>query len=187
MLGELSSVRSFYSQINKIRSVDTREETIEERENLTLIVGLKCVDKVMMNIFLVVPKAMIAILLWIVGAEFMVFTRDMENLILKALALHFIIMTNVLIFESFFSPVKKDVIRKTKVVEIEGWKSRAWRSWQGEVVKLLVVVMLVVSLHLFYTNELLFQDICWKCSRTCDNACSSVFEHCTKESYFFFI
>jgi hypothetical protein len=187
MLGELNSVRSFYSQINNSRPVYTREETVEERDNMTLIVGLKCVDKVVMNIFLVVPKAMIAISLWIVGAEFMVFTRDMENLILKALALHFIIMTDELIFESFLSPVKKDVIRKTKVVEVEGWKSRAWRSWQGELVKLVMVVLLVVSLHLFYTNELLFQDICWTCSRTCDNACSSVFEHCGKESYFFFI
>lgn len=71
--------------------------------------------KVWLTIVVFLPKLVIAVLLWYIGAGWLTATAGIDNLVLNSLALTFICEVDELIFRTCTSEVAKSCLEKTKL------------------------------------------------------------------------
>merc|ERR1712187_3854 len=119
----------------------------------------------------------------IVGSEFLVYTTNMEDLIIKVLSLQFVVLVDRIFFDSFLAHNKKQDIRRTVISQVQETWHRVSISWIGEMFKFCLVIVLAFLLSLKFRGIMSLHKLCWACSRHCENDCSLAFDYCQDREY----
>lgn len=178
MLGQLSEARTLLVTMWSCPVREARERTIEERNDNVLLAGLMPYDCPIFTATLVLPKSIMAILLWYVGSELLALTRDLSHLLLKAVTLYYVSVIEMEIFSNFLSHSKKEWIMAAQMVQVRGPCCRMAVSWPGEVLKLLSAISLVWGARFMFATETEVRTLCFRCVRICTNECSQAFGYC---------
>lgn len=89
---------NFFADLNKMPLVTVQKEQITEGDNPS-VVGLTIASKLLIILFVVVPKMLIcACLLWL-GCQWLSATRGFESLVMNSVAMAFIVGTDEMLFE----------------------------------------------------------------------------------------
>mmetsp|Transcript_49625 Transcript_49625/g.91594 ORF Transcript_49625/g.91594 Transcript_49625/m.91594 type:complete len:374 (-) Transcript_49625:135-1256(-) len=89
--------------------------TIWECDGNYIITKMGLVLKVWLSITVFIPKLVIGLILWYIGAEWLTATPGVDNLMLNSLALAFICEVDELIFRTCMSQVAKFSLERTKL------------------------------------------------------------------------
>mmetsp|Transcript_32009 Transcript_32009/g.75034 ORF Transcript_32009/g.75034 Transcript_32009/m.75034 type:complete len:362 (+) Transcript_32009:196-1281(+) len=89
--------------------------TIMEQDSEFVITNMGHILKGCLTVCVFIPKFLIAMILWYIGAQWLTATPGVDNLMLNSLALAFICEVDELIFRTCLSEVAKSCVERTKL------------------------------------------------------------------------
>jgi len=117
MLGELKTCMRLWNDLSALPSVPGEasiSNTVLERNGQHEIIGLTCFTRMMLYLFTLIPKFCIAVLLLLIGLQWLTATENFADLILNALALEFVIGIDEQILEFFLPQRCRGNLKATK-------------------------------------------------------------------------
>lgn len=109
MLGEFRSAWRLWRRVMRAPSMpagvlasDMVRTVVVSGRDVSHIVFLNCGTRLMLLLFCVTPKAIVAVVLWFMGCRWLNATQHFDDLILNALALEFIVGIDEVILANFF-------------------------------------------------------------------------------------
>eukprot|EP00415_Alexandrium_ostenfeldii_P003215 UN3215 len=179
-MGQLSEARSLLYCMTCCPVRKSRDQTIEDQNDTIVLAGLLPFDTLLFTLLLVLPKTIVAVLLWYVGTELLSLTRDLAHLLLKAVTLHYVSVIEQEVFNNFLAHSKKEWILNAQIAQVHGTYFSLAVSWPGEVLKLLSTMSLVYAARIIFHTEFMVRTLCFKCVHTCPLKCSHAFDFCFK-------
>lgn len=92
-----------------------RVTIVSVAEDNFVITHMSNILKLWISLTVFIPKLIIAVVLWYIGAGWLTATAGIDNLVLNSLALTFICEVDELIFRTCISEVAKSCLEKTKL------------------------------------------------------------------------
>jgi len=105
----------------------------------------------------ILPKLVIAVLLWYIGCRWLAATQSFSDLILNALSLEFIINIDELVYDNFAPRSLKDWLGSTKILHLVAEPDSQTHAVAGRYIKHLVYVILGLLWSYFYLTA--FQQV----------------------------
>lgn len=112
---ELKQTLYFFWHTMRLDSPLEKRVTILRRESTFVITHLSLQLKVWVSVIVFVPKVIIALVLWYIGARWLTATPGIDNLMLNSLALTFICELDELLFRTCISETSKACLEQTKL------------------------------------------------------------------------
>jgi len=116
--------------------------------------------KLFVLLFILGPHLLISFYVTIVGTRFLASTGDPGTLIMKAMALKFVLMFEKLFYAGFVSEQFQHYIKKAKYVFSRQPERNYWNSWLSTVFKLCVSLFLTGYTWISYTPLLQLRTAC---------------------------
>lgn len=111
-------------------------------------------------VFILLPHLALAFYMTYVGMKFLASTGDPGTLIMKAMALKFVLMFDKLFYSAFLSEQLQNYVRKTKYSVARAPERNYWHSWLVTVFKLMFVLFLTGCAWSSYTHMLKLRMHC---------------------------
>lgn len=115
---ELKQTIYFWGHTMKLPTPSASDDgrvTFLYHEDNFIITHMGCALKIWTTVTVFLPKLVIAIVLWYIGAGWLTATEGIDNLVLNSLALTFICEVDELMFRACISEVAKSCLAKTKL------------------------------------------------------------------------
>lgn len=141
-----------------------------------LIEGISRRDNLIFMMFIILPKSVLCVYLWIVGIEFLSSVPNMENIIIKMFSLKFIFDLDEVLFDSLVSTVVVQAVLRARVIDRTSKVEPAVSGF----VRLLLTTSVPLVMYLLNVPLTQLRALCWSCSRDCDNPCSEAFDYCSR-------
>lgn len=131
MLGEFRSVERLHRDVHSITSLhklvgasvsdmvyEYKQTKNDETTTEYHVVALSWSSRLVIYIFVLVPKLLIVCILTFIGCRWLAATESFSDLILNALALEFVIGVDELIYENFAPQAMQDWVGNTKILHL---------------------------------------------------------------------
>lgn len=116
--------------------------------------------KLFLLFFILVPEVMLVLFTTMVGVKFLAVTGDPGTLIMKAMALKFILMFKKLFYTAFVSQQFDKYMKKAKYQEARQPGKNYWNSWIMTLLKLFISIMFSGSSWSEWNHMLKLRDAC---------------------------
>jgi len=163
---EIKSTVSLTTTILSLERPQGKSVTIWEVDGNYIITKMGPLLKFWLSVTVFIPKFLIGLVLWYIGAEWLTATPGVDNLMLNSLALAFVCEVDELIFRTCMSQVAKYSLERTKLpLPAYTYMPSIWMS-----VEMVVTSVLSLWLAFFYVYH--FQqaipDYRWDLEVVCD-------------------
>jgi len=185
MMGQFKETRTLLSMLMSCPVRDMRSFTLGEVNGTVTIEALMPFDFLFFSLFLVVPKGIVAFLVWFGGARNLALADNFMDLLFRAVCQHYITCLESQVFANFVDHNKREWVSRVRVVQERNACRRILLSWPGEVGKLCLALLLLGITYLCYRNTVQIRDLCFQCVHSCPNTCVADFPStCTNSSIF---
>jgi len=111
-----------------------------------LIVGTSGILRHTLLLVISLPKLVLGIWVTWVGCKFLILTRTTGTLVLKSVALQWFVMIDELLFKSYMSEQKKDLMKKTSIA-YRSFKDDTWATYGNTVARMSIVLLLHSTIY----------------------------------------
>eukprot|EP00931_Biecheleriopsis_adriatica_P078270 TRINITY_DN51727_c0_g1_i1.p1 TRINITY_DN51727_c0_g1~~TRINITY_DN51727_c0_g1_i1.p1 ORF type:complete len:357 (-),score=67.09 TRINITY_DN51727_c0_g1_i1:139-1209(-) len=159
MLSELLDTNQLRGRLCSIRR---RQHAHEEMIDEHVLVCLDRQSLIAIYIAVLIPKVIVGITTWWIGSRLIVYGRTVTFVILKGLAMQFIVSIDELLSTYFSSVYTQELFDVLKMQWPRKGAGRSWRMWANSLLKVILVASLT-GLYLF-----VFEGKLPQLRRSCD-------------------
>lgn len=144
----------------------TRSRSTHPMIQSNIIERLPTGMKIALIILIHLPKIAIAVLVALLGTDFLYTAHCPGNVVIKALALQFIVMIDELLYGAFSTPFLKKRVTKTKL-KSELLHTPMLDEWLGGMVRIAATILIMtLVLGLYHSDLFWFRWNCWEADLT---------------------
>lgn len=142
-----------------------------------VISGLSTKLKGLFIVAMIIPKFVISLSLWWCGIEFLGYGTNTASVVLRIMALKFVLTLDELIFGAFASNEFKAELKKAK---IKDWKHHV-PIWVAELSRVIVAACFCIVCEIYFADIMEIRDSCHSCVHSCSRLCSNAWDYCSTD------